>query len=174
MRKRGQMMGMPIMYILIVLIMALILFFGFKSVNSVLNAKEVTQISKFVLDFQDEVELIYSYDIGSAKTFRSIALPNKVTHVCFYNPSKEITSHAESLFLMDDFLHNYLDVSLSDNLFLVPTGEFSAPYPDYYVEYFKVNSEENPLCVQRTKKGVEVILESYLDEREVYVGVKRV
>ena len=38
----------------------------------------------------------------------------------------------------------------------------------------KSNSEENPLCVEKTKKGVEVILESYLEEREVYVGVKRV
>ena len=167
-------MGMPIMYILIVLIMALILFFGFKSVNSVLNAKDITQVSKFVLDFQDEVDLIYSYDIGSAKTFRSIALPNKVTHVCFYNPSKEITSHAESLFLIDEFFYDYLDVSLSDNLFLIPTAEFGAPYPDYYIEHLIVNSEENPLCVQRTKTGVEVILESYLAERDIHVGVKRV
>ncbi len=174
MRKRGQLLGTPIMYILIVIVMALVLFFGFKTVGDVFHARDITQTSKFVLDFQDDVEVVYSYDVGSAKSFKSIALPSKVTHVCFFDPTRSITMNNNELNALDYSLFYYLDVSMTDNLFLVPVNEYGSPYPDYYIEHFKSNSEENPLCVEKTKNGVEVILESYLEERQVYVGVKRV
>ncbi|MBT4058414.1 hypothetical protein HOF13_02570, partial [Candidatus Woesearchaeota archaeon] len=85
--KRGQIVGMPIVYIMVAVTMGLVLYFGFVTMGNLIESKDITHVSKFVLDFEDEVEVMGYYDIGSSKKFESIALPSSVEYVCFYNPS---------------------------------------------------------------------------------------
>lgn len=175
-RKRGQIIGMPFVFIMIAIMMALVLYFGFNSLSDFFQAKDVTQVSKFVLDFENDVEVVYNYDVGSAKKFKSIGLPNAVTHVCFYDKSQGLPvtkSEIDELEVIDSELYYYLDVAGNDNLFLLPIGLYSAPYPDYYIEHLKLKpGTKNPLCFENNKKQFEIILESYLDEKKVYVGVR--
>ncbi len=60
---------MPIVYIMVAVTMGLILYFGFVTMGNLIESKDITQISKFVLDFEDEVEVMGYYDIGSSKKF---------------------------------------------------------------------------------------------------------
>jgi len=119
MGKRGQIIGMPIVYISVVIVMGLVLYFGFNSLVKLNYAKDVTQVSKFVLDLEDDVEVVYNYDVGSSKKFRSIALPQKVTHICFYDASKSMTLNVYDLSILDSELYYYLDVTMKDNLFFL-------------------------------------------------------
>ncbi|MBT4730882.1 hypothetical protein HOB87_02795 [Candidatus Woesearchaeota archaeon] len=170
--KRGQIVGMPIVYIMVAVTMGLVLYFGFVTMGNLIESKDITHVSKFVLDFEDEVEVMGYYDIGSSKKFESIALPSSVEYVCFYNPSNEITIPYYELIDIDDELEDYLDVSLRDNLFLIPLGAYGPPYPDYYIENLVLDDKSiNPLCVSTTN-GVELVLETYLKDNQVVVGVK--
>ena len=176
MRKRGQLLGMPLVYIAMALFMALVLYFGFNSLAKINKAKEITEVSKFVLDFENEVEVVYNYDIGSAKRFRSAALPQKVTHVCFYDKAKGLPvlqGEINALNLIDPEIYYYMDTSLKENLFLAPVGIYNAPYPDYYIENLKLkDGSKNPLCFKNTRSDVEIILETYLEDKEIFVGVR--
>jgi hypothetical protein len=170
MKKRGQIVGMPIVYISVAVMMGLVLYFGFTSMGKIFDAKETTEISKFVLDLQDEVEIVYNYDVGSSKKFVSNALPKAVNYACFFDPSQSISMDRRSLDLIDEQLFYYLDTSIKDNLFLVPVDVANAPYPDYYVENLNLkDSLPNPLCVPNTGK-TEILLETYLEDNQVFVG----
>ncbi len=170
--KRGQIVGMPIVYISVAVMMGLVLYFGFTSMSKIFDAKETTEISKFVLDFQDDVEIVYNYDVGSSKKFSSNALPKAVTYACFFDPSRGIdppSSGTIDINAIDDQLFYYLDTSIKDNLFLVPVDVANSPYPDYYIENIRVKGA-NPLCIPNTGK-TELILETYFEDNQVYVGV---
>ena len=176
MRKRGQIIGMPIVYIIMMVMMAVVLFYGFSSLQKVILAKEVTEVSKFVLDLEDDVELMYNYDLDSAKKFKSLALPPKVKQVCFYNPSNSITPGI-NLEVIDEEFSYYLSVTSNDNLFLIPLGLYPSPYPDYFIENFRLeDASQNPLCFVNTKSGVEFVLETYLDtnQNQIFVGARSV
>ena len=171
MKKRGQIVGMPLVYISIAVMMALVLYFGFTSMAKIFDAKESTEISKFVLDLEDDVEIIYNHDIGSTKKFSSSALPKQVTYVCFFDPSRSIDLDSDSLTAMDGQLFYYLDTSLKDNLFLVPVDVMGAPYPDYYIKNLKLKDGGlNPLCIPNGGNA-EFVLETYLEGNQIFVGV---
>jgi hypothetical protein len=142
--------------------------------SKVNNVKEITQVSKFVLDFENQVEVVYNYDVGSAKRFNSVALPSKVTHVCFYDKAQGVSQNEiDELNLIDSEIYYYIDVSSKENLFFAPVGAYGAPYPDYTIENFKLKAgSKNPLCFKNTKKGVEVVLETYLEDKNIFVGVR--
>ncbi len=171
MKKRGQIVGMPFVYISVAVIMGLVLYFGFTSMAKIFDAKETTEISKFVLDLQDDVEIVYNYDVGSSKKFSSNALPKKVTYVCFFDPSRGIDLDSGSLTAMDSQLFYYLDTSLKDNLFLVPVDVAGAPYPDYYIDNLKLKGGlVNPFCIPNDG-NVEFVLDTYLESNQIFVGV---
>lgn len=156
--------------------MAIVLFYGFSSLQKIMLSKEVTEVSKLVLDLEDDVELMYNYDIDSAKKFKSFALPQKVKHLCLYDPSSSITPGI-NLEAIDEEFPYYLDVTMNDNLFLIPLGLYPSPYPDYFIENFKLeDGSDNPLCFPNTKSGVEFVLETYLDsnQNKIFVGAKPV
>jgi hypothetical protein len=55
---------------------------------------------------------------------------------------------------------------------LIPLGAYGPPYPDYYIENLVLDDKSiNPLCVSTTN-GVELVLETYLKDNQVVVGVK--
>ncbi len=162
---------MPLVYIGVTVMMALVLYFGFTSLSKIFLAKETTEVSKFVLDLQDEVELIHNYDTGSSKKFSSIALPKKVTHVCFFDPSRNVDVDVFELDYLDENLKYYLETSIKENLFLVPLELYNAPYPDYYVAGMKLETRyDNPLCLE-TSGEFEVVLNNYFDGQNIFVGV---
>ncbi len=168
--KRGQIVGMPIVYISVAVMMGLVLYFGFTSMGKIFNAKETTEISKFVLDLQDDVEIVYNYDVGSSKKFSSNALPKAVTYACFFDPTRNIDVSVQTLNLMDDQLFYYLDTSIKDNLFLVPVDVASSPYPDYHIDNLKIKENlPNPMCIPNTGK-TEFLLETYFKNNQVFVG----
>tara|TARA_Y100000310_G_C20403271_1_gene678439 strand:- start:145 stop:672 length:528 start_codon:yes stop_codon:yes gene_type:complete len=171
--KRGQMLGMPFVYILMVIAMGLILLFGFNSITKILHTKDVTQISNLVLDIRDDVEVVYNYDVGSAKKFKSKNLPKSTTHICFLNPFNPLTISETTLDTWDEQIHSFLSISNRENLFFLPTQEYGPPYPDYFVDRFKLkNTQSNPFCVLTSNLAVEIIFESYLEEGQIYVTAK--
>ena len=176
MRKRGQLLGMPLVYIAMGLVMALVLYFGFNSLAKINKAKEITEVSKFVLDIENQVEVVYNYDVGSAKKFKSYALPQRVTHACFYDKAKGLPvmqNEINELNLVNSEIYFYMDVSSNENLFLAPVGIYNVPYPDYYIEHLKLKSgSRNPLCIKNTKNGIEIVLETYFEDKEIFVGVR--
>ncbi|MDP3917034.1 MAG: hypothetical protein Q8Q42_01985 [Nanoarchaeota archaeon] len=175
MKKRGQLIGMPIVYIMIAVVMGLVLFFGFDSLSKVMRAKEITEVSKFVLDLEDEVEVMYGYDIGSAKKFSSRALNKKISYVCFFNSLKPINLQPFEIDNYDEELGYYLGISSKDNLYILPIGIYPSPYPDYYINHFKIeDSNDNPTCFANGDRGVEFVLKTYLENNQIYVGADEI
>ncbi|GEM_PF-1144559 len=173
MHKRGQIVGMPIVYISVIIMMALVLYFGFGSLTKIIHAKDITQVSTFVLDLERDIDVVYHYDSGSAISFQSNALPKKVTHVCFFNPGQSFTLSTDALAALDEELYYYMDTSIYENLFLLPIAAYPPPYPDYTLEEFTHDvTQQNPLCIENTNKGVSLVLYNYLADNTPKVGVR--
>jgi len=172
-RKRGQVMGLPLIYIIVVIFMALVLFFGYKAISDVWETKDMTQISKFILDLEDEVEVIYNLEVGSGKEFVGMSLPKNVKYVCFYDYEYEINVPIAQLEGMDEDLFKYLDASVKDNVFIVPTTTYAAPAPDFYIKHLTIDPKgDNPFCVPVKVSGVKFALESKFAEGKIKVMAK--
>ena len=86
MMKKGNLMSEPFTYIFIVMIIALIAFFGFKYVKDLTSFGCEVEAKKFVLDFKDKIDNMMSFSSGS-KTKELMYVPKGVVGICFIDPS---------------------------------------------------------------------------------------
>tara|TARA_Y100000310_G_scaffold345173_1_gene462361 strand:+ start:4858 stop:5427 length:570 start_codon:yes stop_codon:yes gene_type:complete len=170
-KKKGQMLSMPFVYILVIVVIGFVLIFGTKAVKDIWCVKDETQIRKFFLDLSNEVEIMYNLDVGSGKKFRSLSLPESVDYVCLYDPGKGMTLSQEDLDVLDEDLFNHLDISLKENVFIVPLKQCGSLKTNFYVVNLRTQVEQhNPLCVEKTSGWMEFVLESYLEDEQIFVG----
>ena len=84
--KKGNLMSEPFTYIFIVVVIALIVFFGFKYIRDLTSFGCEVEAKKFVLDFKDKVDKVESFSAGS-KTKESMYTPAGIVGVCFVDPT---------------------------------------------------------------------------------------
>ncbi len=144
--KKAQLFEQPLFYIFVLIVAALFLAFGIKTMFNLKEKAELIELATSIQDIKDKVGKYYSFDYGSS-TELDIRVPPKIEYICFTNHDpKEIP------------LKNYGDLqklfTLSKyNLFIFPVisfkeNAFTVPY---------LTSKEDPLCIQ-TKGSLKAII----------------
>ena len=80
--KKAQLMSQPFYYIFIVIVIALVLIFGFNLINKLQNTQEKAKFIQFKTDFNQDINNVYLQNPGSRSSF-SLLLPEDVKQVCF-------------------------------------------------------------------------------------------
>lgn len=153
-------------YIFALIVMALVLVFGFRSILDIKEKAELTEISKFISNLKDLINTYYNFDVGSSKEIKLNA-PSKVNEICFVNPKQEIKGK-----ISDAFFYETLKENTKYNVYILPLDAYPEPAPDFIIEHLEVNEKNNPLCI-KTKDGIlKAIIETKAKEKYVYVEMR--
>ena len=151
-------------FIFALILIALILGYGVKSLMRLKGISEDVDLGDFVFRMKDEVNTMYTFDAGSSKEV-TLFLPEKAERVCFYDSDKEV-----DLAGIDNTLKNYLETNPGKNVFVMP---FVFAQDVFYIDHLRAGGDDNPLCFL-TKGKIEMMLKTALgDDGKIYVEANR-
>jgi len=133
----------------------------------------MVQLGTFVLNLEDEVEVIYNLEAGSGKEFVGTGIPSKVSHVCFTDPSHEVNLPPIMLDQLDPLLEKHLSVNTKYQLYIVPTEAYPSPSPNFVIDYLSILPDENPLCFAIVDGVLRMVLQSKLVDNQIVVLARR-
>lgn len=156
-KKKGQLMSEPFMWILALLVVALVLVFGFSAIKKLTNTFDKTSIANYVTEFKKLVEEVYYMDTGSMKAFK-IRLPDKITKVCFYGGSGDASQAG-----IDPTEMRIIQLNGNKNMFFLPLDAYESTMMMHKVEKLNVvgikcfrNNEDIRLVAQGDYVDVEM------------------
>ena len=162
--KKGNMLAQPFVFIMALILMGLILVFGMRSVFQINQTADIAEINKFRLNLNNQVELMYNYNVGSIKDV-SLNVPMNVEKICFSNPGESVTSDIKGELFAAALEHDTIN-----NIYLFPMDKFSKP--NFKISDLRVNSIENPLCFV-TKGKLNAVLETVYTNNRLFVEIKK-
>ncbi len=80
--KKAQLMSQPFYYIFIIIVIALVLVFGYRMINNLLNLQEQSKFVQFREDFKKEVNDVYTKNPGT-RISQELLIPKDLKEVCF-------------------------------------------------------------------------------------------
>lgn len=107
--KKAQLMSQPFYYIFIIIVIALILIFGFNMINNLIKTQEKAKFIEFKTDFKSSVESVYVKNPGTKISF-SLLLPKDAGKVCFEKSQNTVKISSDSKYFAsfneDKLTHN--------------------------------------------------------------------
>ena len=91
MKKRGQLLEQPFIYIFIVIVIGFVVIFGVLKIKDLNEVKEEATYLKFQTDLKDAVGRTYNKNEGTLLTFskqssnKPLLLPKDIKQVCFHD-----------------------------------------------------------------------------------------
>jgi len=147
MKKSQMFVSKTFIYILITIITAGILIFGYKGIQEARKNSEEVQMSLFLNSLKKSIEKQRVYPFGSTDQL-TFSLPNKIRSVCFVDNPKNLNELTNSE--LSSQFGNYEDF----NIFFMPFVE----HIPQKLAGFKL--EENPLCISNMDGKVKLQLKS--------------
>ncbi len=147
--KKSQITGRPLFYSLIIISAILILTVGVKQIKeSSLKAKEIEKITYYTtLKNLIQKQALKSFGKLNEKT---IMLPKGIEKICFIDRTKNISPFTNCN--LNEEIKKYGD----KNIFFEPFNKFEP----IYIENFKLDESENPLCLKTFRSTVKLSLKS--------------
>jgi len=88
--KKGQMMSQPFIYIFALILGALILVWGVKVIYDLVSVGVDVEVGKFYKDVESRAGEFSNYEEGALTNIPVTISSGKITHVCVFDPGKEI------------------------------------------------------------------------------------
>ncbi|MFH1331808.1 MAG: hypothetical protein ABIH63_00805 [archaeon] len=158
MKKRGQLLGQPIVMIFALIVGALILAWGIFQAYKLMNIAREVEVADYVTTLRKDVERYYYFEPGSSGRFK-VSLPSYYNYICF-------ASHEIPFFGSTPKPPNYnaafVALRNNSNIFVYSQKEVLT----YNVPYLRAPANQNPLCV---KNQMNIMLTS----RGTYVEVSK-
>lgn len=156
--KRGELMGLPFVFIISLIIAAVIVIFAVITIKNFACRGEQVAINVFVSDFRSEIEKAFYTTRGSQTIFRG-TLPSKgcaaIEQVCLGFPDEARSSQ----FLNDDVWFEISAYRGQDkNLFLYPRDSLVEVGVQQAYKIPLMNVTQNPICFQ--SGSVEIALKN--------------
>ena len=148
-------------FISALILMALILVFGIKSIKDLKNTSDNAELGLFVKNLKNEIEVFYNNDVGSSKKIK-LVIPKEVEKVCIFTKEYPATKNENEL---DDILKY-----TNNNLFFIPVENFKIN--KITIPYLRNDKDENPLCIE-TKGVFNGVIEVKADNENVFVEMRR-
>ena len=95
--KKAELMSQPLYYIFIIIVIALILYFGFNLIGKLKDTQEKAVWIQFKTDFGSAVENVYSKNPGT-RISNDLLVPKDSTKVCFQEFTDNDKVYSDSLF----------------------------------------------------------------------------
>lgn len=155
--KKAQLFAQPLLYIFILVVAALILVFGIRTVFNIQARAEIAELATSIQDLKKTVNSYYSFDYGSAREI-NLRFPNKIEYICFtnHNPQstpQEVRKYGE--------LNKIFKLS-EHNVFIFPASAFKNNA--FTIEH--LIAKEDPLCIQQ-KGSIKAIITNIGDAVEI-------
>ena len=158
MKKRGQLLGQPLVMIFALVVGALILTWGVYQVYKLVKISCDVEVADYVTGLKKDVQRYCYFEVGSSNRF-IVNLPCDFNYVCF-------ASHEIPFFGSTDKPSNYnptfVALRNNSNVFVYSSKSVLA----YYVPCLRAPASQNPLCV---RNNMPIVLTS----RGNYVEVSK-
>lgn len=145
MQKKSQILSLPIIYIFIALVSALILIFGSQQIIRIKELSEKTQIQKELFNLQQQVNRIYHLSKGSSQQL-TLYFPPYITDICFTSPSQTPTPISSKLQIINSIKEK--------NIFLFKGSQLIAHKNITYLQ------NQNFKCVETQKGRISLIIKN--------------
>lgn len=132
--EKGELMSQPILFIFALVVGAMILFYGVRTVFQVKETAELAEISSFVSNLEKDIEQYYYLDTGSSKIIK-LNLPGDIQNVCFRNPNINTVPND-----VDSKLNTLMQINPNDNLFIYPVKEGKSSFKVKYLIAYPGNN----------------------------------
>ncbi len=150
-------MSWPIMAIFILVVIALIVIFGFYVVKNVLNLGNKVDYVDFYNSLKDNVDTVYYLDKGSVKSI-SLITPKNIEHIC-------VVDHDENInFTKLPRDKEFIKISKDKNVFYIAYPSKKLYVNAVYIKNLK--PKENPECFRIINR-----LEAKLVNEGSYVSI---
>lgn len=161
MKKKGQLMGMPLVLLFALIVAAMILAYGVKVAIDLVGEADYVDMLNTIEDIENNIDTFKNYDEGSAKVF-DLSLPSDVEYLCFYDSAQDLDCLADGNSCSDDILDT-LDLTLSDsyNVYLYPQGIYDQNR--FSIEDFETE-DGNPECISN---GGQMVITAHKE----FVGI---
>ena len=156
MKKRGQLLAQPFIFIFAIIFGALILAFGTWAIFNIKERAELAELTLAITDIKKEVNSYYNLETGSSKEL-NIALPKKVEKICFTVPKEQFTKTS------DQELNQLLQNNQKYHAFIFPINIFKLT--KFEIPHLK--PIKNPLCIT-TKNSLKAVIET----KDYYVEIR--
>ena len=107
--NKAQLMSQPFYYIFVIIVVALVLLFGFNMIKNLLETQEKSTFIQFKFDLESAINNVYNANPGTKLTY-SFLLPKDASEVCFEKVSDGTRTRADSVysqsFLNEKLTHN--------------------------------------------------------------------
>ncbi len=80
--KKGQLLGLPFIYIFALIVGAMILVWGVKVVIDLVGTAENVDLGKFIKKTESDIQIMYNDEEGSVSSSRKVSI-GSLTHICF-------------------------------------------------------------------------------------------
>ncbi|MBI4154409.1 hypothetical protein HY501_03660 [Candidatus Woesearchaeota archaeon] len=153
--KKGQLTGDIFIYIFAVIVGALILVYGVKTIIDLKSTAETVDLGRTLKNLEAEIETFYNYGEGSTKDIQ-LSLPKPVKFVCFTDPTSspkpskcKVKTGADTygncnLGALDEEFALIVEDENTKNVFFLPLA--TAKISRYEIKDLKPK-EGNPLCI---------------------------
>jgi len=164
MRKKGQLLGQPLVYVFALIFGALILAWGINSVMKLGDTAGAVELGKFATSLESKTGQYLNFDEGSTTTIK-ISLPSKISYVCFFDSqspvNKCVMNEARTPCRIQDLDEGFSALTKTKtkyNIFFLPINSYNLPPKE--IKNLKVDTEiGNPICYTN-KAGNEFMITS--------------
>lgn len=137
--KKAQLFQQPLFYIFVLVVAALFLAWGVKSIFDLKARAETVELATSVQDLRNIIDTYYTLDYGSAKKI-NIRFPSKIEYICFTNNKPQIIPEQLSQF---GDLKKLFEIT-KYNMFILPQTAFENNA--FIIDHLTI--KEDPLCFQ--------------------------
>lgn len=164
--KKGQIMGMPFIYIFALIVGGIVLAWGLRTVIKLAIVGEEVQIADFLKSLESNIKSYYMLEAGSENPV-PIRLPKKVQYLCVIDVDggpdgckvkKDSTNYVDCPASIKDLVtSDFFDLSIG-NFYVLPAEEFkNVGFPVWKKNKEKIdlkcgNSDCSPLCYKPNQK----------------------
>jgi len=169
MKKKGQLLGQPFIYIFALIVGALILVWGGKTVLDLMQTGSQVNVGSFIKSLEEDVAAYKNFGEGS-RTTKKIDFPGDVTYICFLDLEKSpndckrkeqgnkiVKCRAEEL--DEEFAFQIEEPN--KNIYVLPTDAVK-------IGAFKIDdlkpADGNPFCI---RNGLEMEIKSKVSHVEI-------
>ena len=158
--KKGQIMGQPIIFIFITIVIVILLFFGIRIILNSKNLADEMNVESFFLEIEEQIQETYNLDYGSRISLKKISVPVSLKEICFMDFNEDLVGVTG-----DKALRLNAAKTNGNNVVIIPS---KGDYKKKEIENFVVVI--NPLCENLKDGELNLVLES----KGSYVEVKEV
>ncbi len=148
MKKKGQLLGQPLIYVFALIAGAMILVWGIRTVMKLGDTAAAVEIGKFTSKLQSQVDQYLNFDEGSAKEVK-VSLPSKITHICFLDSAAGkkcmLDGKPCSIEDLDEAFAAMAGTRTKSNFFFLPMNAYKLPPKE--IKNLRVDAAAgNPAC----------------------------